>query len=151
MNPIDTDLLGTPDITLAGLKLWIERRQFEDTTDYWDANWLIVTLHCSSAFAQAVFKGPIIHLSELERWRSELEKLDMTLRGEARLNCMEPELSACILLDRYGSGSLKVDITPDNRNERHEFTFAFDQSYLPKLISELDAIQMKYPIKGTMP
>ncbi len=151
MKKIDIKVLDAPDISLSGLKIWISGRQFEDSTDFWDANWLVITAHCSSYFSEVIIQGPIIHLSELELWMSELQKLNETIRGEADLNCMEPELSASIRLDKNGSGALTVFITPDNMNEQHRFTFAVDQSYLPSLIRELQTVLTKYPIKGNCP
>ena len=37
------DHLGEPDIKLAGLQIWVHGRQFPDSDDYWDGNWLYVT------------------------------------------------------------------------------------------------------------
>jgi len=64
---------------------------------------------------------------------------------------MEPELAASIRLNKNGSGTLTVFITPDNMNEQHSFTFAVDQSYMPSLIGELHTVLTKYPIKGSCP
>ncbi|MDM8556154.1 hypothetical protein QUF75_15625 [Desulfococcaceae bacterium HSG7] len=151
MQNIDIKASGAPDISLSGLKIWISGRQFEDSTDFQDANWLVVTARCSSYFSEVLTQGPIIHLSELELWMAELLKLNETICGEADLNCMEPELSASIRLDKNGSGTLTVFITPDNMNEQHRFTFAIVQSYLPSLIRELQTVLTKYPIKGSCP
>jgi len=71
MKNIDIKASGAPDISLSGLKIWISGRQFEDSTDFWDANWLVITAHCSSYFSEVIIQGPIIHLSELELWMSE--------------------------------------------------------------------------------
>ena len=147
MNVIDTESLGAPDIALSGLKIWISGRQFENATDFWDANWLVVTAQCASAHSEVVARGPIIHLSELENWKSALQKLHETIQGEAGLNCMEPELDVSIKLDGMGAGSVAVSITPDNLTERHDFIFSIDQSYLPPLIRALQAILRTYPIK----
>ena len=149
MKNIDTEAFGVPDISMSGLKIWISGRQFENSTDFWDANWLIVTAQCSSSCSEVVAQGPIIHLSEVEQWISELQKLKKTIHGKAKLNCMEPELDVSIMLDKKGSGSLAVFITPDHLNEQHDFTFSVDQSYLPSLIRELQTILAKYPIKGS--
>src|SRR5256885_6731459 len=37
--------LGTPDIKLGGLQVWVHGRQFPDAIDYWDGNWLRITAH----------------------------------------------------------------------------------------------------------
>lgn len=151
MKHIDSEAFELPDISLAGLKLWVAGRQFEHSTDFWDANWLVVTVQCSSSYSNVAAQGPIIHLSEIEQWISELQKLSKRLAGEARLNCMETELNVKMTLDgRTGAGSLRVCITPDYLTERHEFIFPIDQSYLPKLIGELQNILKQYPITGAV-
>jgi hypothetical protein len=151
MKNIDIEAFGPPDISLSGLKIWISGRQDEDSTDFWDANWLLVTAHCSSVSCNVVTQGPIIHLSEVEHWISDLQKLQNNIHGETMLSCMEAVLEICVKLDTRGSGSLDVFIIPDQLNEKHEFTFSFDQSYLPSLIRELQIILNEYPIKGIRP
>ncbi len=151
MKHIDTEAFEVPDISVAGLKIRIAGRQFEHSTDFWDANWLVITVQCSSSCSNVVTQGPIIHLSEIERWMSELQEMNETLAGEARLNCMEPELDVSLTLDgTTGAGSLTVCITPDHLTERHEFIFPIDQSYLPALIGELRSILKQYPITGAV-
>jgi hypothetical protein len=38
--------LGAPNLELEGLQIWVHGRQFPDSNDYWDGNWLRVTAHC---------------------------------------------------------------------------------------------------------
>ena len=147
MNMLEN--LGDPDITFSGFKVWISGRQFPQSSDYWDGNWLLVTAFCESPGAQVWTQGPIIHLSEIEHWLKGLKELISTVRGEAELACMEPELGAKVTLDKLGRGSLAVCITPDHLNEHHAFTFDADQSFLPGVIRNLENILDKYPIKGS--
>jgi hypothetical protein len=140
--------LGEPDLSLAGLRIWISGRQFPDANDYWDGNWLLVTASCVSAGAQVVTQGPILHLSELRHWLNGLKDLLQAVEGEAELPCMEPNLWATVRLGKTGSGSLAVSITPDPLKERHEFEIEIDQSYLPRLVRELEDILTRYPLKG---
>ena len=140
--------LGEPDITFSGFKVWISGRQFSGSSDYWDGNWLMVTACCESPGAQVWAQGPIIHISEIQHWLTGLKELNNTLRGEAELACMEPELRAKVTLDKLGHGSLVVSITPDYMNEHHKFTFEVDQSFLPGVIKNLEDGLDKYPLKG---
>ena len=49
MKEAATDQLGAPAIRLAGFQLWVHGRQFPDSQDCWDGNWLNVTAHCDAA------------------------------------------------------------------------------------------------------
>jgi hypothetical protein len=143
-----TGNLGSPSIRLSGLKIWVHGRQFPEATDYWDGNWLHVTVECSAINAVVCVSGPLIHLSELAQWATSAEKLHSTLNGEANLVCMEPELSVKLVLDKLGHMLMTVNITPDLMSQQHCFRVELDQSYLPNLIAGCRGILDSYPIKG---
>lgn len=140
--------LGDPDLQLAGLRIWIHRRQFPDSADYWDGNWLEVTAGCGGSGATVFATGPIIHLSELDRFRAESENLLKELKGEASLSCIEPELSAVLKSGPHGHITMEVSITPEFMSQRHWFQFEIDQSYLPSFLGQCHAILDAYPIRG---
>lgn len=144
---ISKDKLGTPDLKLAGLQIWIHSRQFPQAKDYGDGNWVNVTAHCGTMDADIWTQGSIIHLSEIESWLKQIELMYEKLDGKAELSCMEPNLFARMKIDQRGQVSLLVKITPDHMNQKHEFTFEIDQSYLPSLISELKEILKRFPVK----
>lgn len=140
--------LGTPDLKLEGLQIWIHGRQFPDAADYWDGNWLRMTAYCGGNSASVFATGAIIHLSELDRWLVESEELRKNLNGEAKLACMEPALSVTLKSGSPGHITMEVSITPDHMSQRHWFQFGIDQSYLPPLLKQCQSILEAYPIKG---
>ena len=141
------DRLGPAHIRLAGLQIWVQRRQFPERNDYWDANWIIATVQCGAEGADVWIKGPIIHLPEIERWADEAEQLYKTLSGEANLDCMEPELSVELKAKELGHISMVVTITPNNVTQEHTFQFELDQSFLVGLISDCRRVLREFPIK----
>jgi hypothetical protein len=148
MKKINVKDLSEPDLSFSGFKMWIFGRQFPESSDSFDGNWLVAGAFCESIGSQTWVQGPIIHLSEIHQWLTELRNLHSTIQGEAALHCMEPYLKAKVALDKLGNGTLVVSITPDHLKEIHEFTFEVDQSYLPAVIRDLKDIIDKYPIKG---
>lgn len=106
--------LGTPDLKIEGLQIWVHGRQFPDAADYWDGNWLRVTAHCGGNGASVFTTGSIIHLSELDRWLVESEELLENLKGEAKLACVEPALSVTLKSGSLGNITMEVSITPDH-------------------------------------
>jgi len=132
---------------LAGLQIWIHGRQFPDSVDYWDGNWINVTAHCGASGASVWVRGNIIHLPEIAHLITGVESLCKTLRGKAELPCIEPELSFTLEAENLGHIQMTVDITP-NLSQTHRFAFEIDQSYLPKLLSDCNAVLRQYPIKG---
>jgi len=148
MNEKSLKQLGKPDIEISGLQIWIHGRQFPDSEDYWDGNWLRVTVHCGAQGASVWATGSIVHLSELYGWKESSEALHESLKGEANLDCMEPELSVSIKAESLGHLKMNVKITPNNLEQDHSFIFEIDQSYLPKLIKACSKILQSHPIKS---
>jgi hypothetical protein len=85
--------------------------------DHWDGNWLRVTAHCGRNGASVFVTGSIIHLSELDRWRVETEERLKNLNGEAKLTCLEPNLSAVLKSPSLGHVAVEVSITPDHMTQ----------------------------------
>jgi hypothetical protein len=106
--------LGSPDLKLEGLQIWIHSRQFPDAEDYWDGNWLKVTAHCGASGASVFTNGSIIHLPELERWCTQAEALMTSSGGEANLECLEPNLAVRLKGNSLGHINMEVSITPDH-------------------------------------
>lgn len=48
MKRIDPGQLEKPHLEFGVLQIWVLGREFEDSQDYWDGNWLRVLIHCSS-------------------------------------------------------------------------------------------------------
>lgn len=144
----DLEKLGTPDLQLSGLQIWIHGRQFPSVEDYWDGNWINVTAHCGAEGASVWVSGNIIHLSEIRHLLTGIESMYKELKGKAELPCMEPELSVVLEAKNLGQIEMVVDITPNNLCQSHKFIFEVDQSYLPKLITECEAVLSKYPVKS---
>lgn len=143
-----TNQLGEPDLELAGLKLWIHGYQYRDVDDYWDGNWLSATAFCSENGATVLINGSFIRTTEIDDWQRAVEKLRTRLEGEARLECMEPELAVTLKGASLGAVEMQVEITPDHLTQEHKFTFSIDQSYLDPLSTQCARLLQAFPIRG---
>jgi hypothetical protein len=140
--------LGPPDISFAGLQVWLHGRQFPDAEDYWDGNWLNVTAHCGGQGADVWVGGAILHAPDLARWLDALEEMNRTLQGGARLDSNEPELHVELKMEPFGHVTTRVEITPNHLTQRHEFTFELDQTYLKPLLEDCRRAVRRYPVRG---
>ncbi len=148
MNDRRFEELGEPNIRFGELQVWIHGRQFPESDDYWDGNWLRVTAHCGAQGADVWTVGPIIHLGDLVRWLRALEELNRTLTGRADLINLEPELSVKISVDVIGQLLIEIEITPDHMNQKHWFRSEVDQTYLPPLIASCQRILKDFPVRA---
>lgn len=147
MTSLELESLGEPDLQIAGLRLWVHGRQFPQSQDCWDGNWLIVTAHCSYPQSSVCVHGSFIHLGEIYGLLQETEALFQTLNGQAELRCMEPNLSVELHAQTGGHIRVKIAITPDQISESHSCTDGFDQTYLPPIIEGCKEILAKFPLK----
>ncbi len=146
---MDVSRLGEPDIEIWALRIWIHGREFEESEEYWDGNWLRATALCVEGGGSVQVHGPIVHTSGLVSFLNDCERIHETLRGMANLECMEPNLRVELAMsDSKGGLTAVVRITPDHLCQEHTFRFGADQSYLPGLITGLRQVVGKFPIRG---
>ena len=149
MNLRELQHLGEPDLSICGLRLWIHGRQFPDSTDYWDGNWLRVTAYCNYPDSVVQIRNePCVRLDELAGLLEGCERMYSTLSGKAELQCMEPYLSVELTASSNGHIGVKLAVTPNHVAETHVYEDEMDQSYLPAIMHSCQAILVKYPIRG---
>ena len=141
--------LGAPDLKVAGFQLWVHGRQFPDSTDYDDGNWLRVTAHAGAAGASVWVSGAILMITDLIQFGQEVDGLAKGETQRADLKPFEPELRLQIeQLDSLGHFTMQVQITPDHLTQEHCFEFEIDQSYLPGISANCRALANTYPARG---
>ncbi len=145
--------LGEPDLTLGGLRLWVHGREFPGSTDYYDANWLVITACCQAHGACVwVEQEPAVMTEELHRWRCELEQLLLGTRKHASLDLIEPYLYIEVrLVNPRGVWEVEVSLTPDNVKQEHRFYFEAHEGDLRMVVQQLRTILKRYPILGKRP
>ncbi len=139
---------GLANIVLEGLHIWVHGREFPEAHDYWDGNWLNVTIYYGTHNAQVWTSGPVMHLPGLARWLEACERMYQTLSGEASLTYIEPALAVKLQIDKQGHIVSTVEITPDFIAQEHIFRFEVDQSYLPGLIRGCQDVLTTFPVRG---
>lgn len=137
-----------PDIKLAGLSLWAIAREFPDSDDYWDGNWIRILARASAPGAEVEVEGPYIRGDELAVFTNQLALLCRDLNGTAELRCIEPALGVKVICGSLGNIEVAVDITPDHHLQSHHFIFAIDQSYLAATLAGCQRVLELFPIKN---
>ncbi len=141
--------LGLPSLKIAGFQLWVHGREFPDSDDYWDGNWLNITAHCGAQGASVWVSGAIITTMDIAMFLRKCERLRDEVTGEAGIQPVEPNLEVLLqATDRLGHIRMRVQITPDHMSQRHEMTFEIDQSFLPEIITQCKAIIEDFRVKS---
>ena len=137
---------GPPDMMLAGLQLWVHGREFPETVEPYDLDWLRTTVHCGAAGATVWVTGTFLGSYALWRWMTECQRFYDTLAGGAALHSDEPDFEAGLTDLGGGRLELVVRLTPDYLNQKHQFSFKIDQSYLPPMLAQCRQILAAYPV-----
>ena len=148
MSVPELESLGDPHLQIAGLNVWVHDREFPNSTDYWDGNWLRVTACCAYPGSSVRVHGPIVHLGEIAELLRECECLYETLQGTAGLRCLEPNLRVQLTAKTGGRIKVELSITPDQIGESHTYVDGFDQTFLPPIIAACKRILLAFHVRA---
>lgn len=141
--------LGEPDLSIKDLHLWIQGRQFPESNEYYDGNWLNVTVHCNLYSASIWLDGPILLVMDIEGFGKQCEAMSRGEVTSVRLYPLEPELGLLLEpADRLGHIRVEVTMHLEQFTQSHNVHFEIDQSYLPSIAKQCFDIVQKYPIRG---
>lgn len=107
-----------PNLRFAGFSLWVLGREFPDSHDFWDGNWLLVRARMEAPDGCVEARGPIIHASALEAFANQLALLDAALIGDAALDCIAPDLHIAFCGERLGRVVAAIWIAADHMTQR---------------------------------
>ena len=140
--------LGEPNIDFKGLRIWVHGRQFPETTgEYWNDNWLRVTIHYHSDNSDFFLKNEsAVHLGDLNHLRFECMALKEGKKESADIEFTEPYLH------------FKFDFKPKGAElrlmlqipavERHDYTIAVSKNDLELILTQVENIFVRYPLVG---
>ena len=129
--------------TDAGDHLIVEIEGRPDERD----DWLTATMSAHAGAFTATIDATLV-TCDFPRFRTQLESLYKTLSGSANFDTIERQLQiTCVGNER---GGIAINgIVQDRVGDGNELRFRFDidQTYLPKIISELQDIESEFPNK----
>lgn len=131
------------------LRLQPLRRSHPERTDFWDGNWLVVTLDVRVGAFRATFPATF-RTTDFGEFRRQLAALHHTLVGEAVLETLEEWVSLRIVGDGRGHLEVRGSVT-DEPGLGNRLTFVLpelDQTQLPAMLDELDAMERAFPTVG---
>lgn len=142
-------LPSNPSLRIDALSLWVLGREFPDSRDTWDGNWLRVVATCVGAGSRVEVSGPILDTASFAGFLSQLEVMATSLSGSAELSSLEPELKLVLQYsDAQSHIEGKLEITADHLRESHSFALTISQKSLPEIIRQLQDIMAAFPPRG---
>lgn len=137
-----------PDLSICGLSIWIERREFPEALVDWDGNWLVLKATMRAEGSSVSAEGAFLTSTDFHRFRNELARMSHDLAGAAELSGYEENLKVTLTAGKLGHIGGEIEITPDHLTQFHRFDIGFDQTQLAAIISSCDAILERFPVVG---
>jgi len=128
-------------------------RSHPQCDDYWDGNWIEAQISLSAGGFQGRF-GASLRSEEFVRLRAGLRLVYASLGTTipthvAEFTTLEEQLSIKVVGDGLGHFTAEcVAVDEAGTGNRLEFTLRFDQTYIPAMLTGLDALIGAFPVKG---
>ena len=132
----------------ARLTLEMQHREYPESTDYWDANWVVTRFFATAPGFRADFVESV-HLSEVISLRKGLAKMHARMEGAVEWKAMDGFLELTAEMDKLGHIHWTIDlIYPAGVGARLSLELENDQTYLPALLNQIDDILEAFPLLG---
>ena len=124
----------------------IDRSQLAEY-GYWDSNWVSADIEIAAGGFRGYYRASLFR-TDFPDFRDDLKKLYSFESNRGEFNTIECQLSIEINGDRRGNFEAICVAKDDTDGNRLEFKIRFDQTYIPRMLTELDAIIKAYPVLG---
>lgn len=115
---------------------------------YWDGNWIAYHVEAAVHGFRASYDA-FVRTGEVVALRAGLERLKNDLGSELEFATMEEQVAFRIRGDRLGRLDLRGEpVHPAGLGSRLSFSLELDQTFLPGLLSSVDALVQAYPVLG---
>jgi hypothetical protein len=115
----------------------------DEPRDYWDDNWIDVAIEIRVGAFDGRYTTQL-HGDEFHYLREQLPKLYSFEIHKIEFSAMEGQLFINIEGDRRGNFAARCEARDRGDGNSLRFTVGFDQTQIPRMIHELDAIIKTY-------
>lgn len=130
------------------IQIDVLNRNFPNSNDYWDGNWVTSNVNMEIPGYCVSFVADL-RTDELRDFLNELQTMNTTLKGKTILKNLDSFLHFEAEIDKLGKVKWSIETQYlSGYGAILNFQFKSDQSYLPKLIKELEDILLIYPVIG---
>lgn len=130
------------------LEIDVRQRNYPDSRDYWDANWVASVIHLEIPGYMVHFEADL-RTEELRDFVEELRTMNENLGGTAILKNLDSYIYLEGTMDRLGKIAWTIETCyPAGIGTQLTSEFESDQSYLRILIDELDRVLEAFPVIG---
>jgi hypothetical protein len=132
----------------ARLEIDVLHRNYPNSRDFWDANWVASLIHLEIPGYTAHFEADL-RTNELKEFADDLRDMNEALKGAAALKSLDDYIHLNGTMNAFGKISWDLETRyPAGDSAKLSCRFIADQSYLRMLVDELDAVLEAFPVIG---
>lgn len=132
----------------AEVEIDILSREYPDSTDYWDGNWVISNVKVQIPGYYVDFNANL-RTDEIRNFLNDLKLMNSQLSGKAKLKNLDSFINFDCAMNKLGHINWSGETCyPAGSGAVLNFEFVSNQSYLEDLIKELEDINYVYPVIG---
>ncbi|WP_109467419.1 WapI family immunity protein [Albibacillus kandeliae] len=129
---------------IGDLTLRARKYEFPDGSDYFDRNWLNISVTLSGGAEPLSYQWPCLLTTDLRQFRDRLSVLLAGLADTASLDSMEPHIY--VVMSRAGSGSYSAQLSiRDLADREHQRSTDLSPTDVLALRNQLDEIIALFP------
>jgi hypothetical protein len=117
---------------------------------YYDSNWVSARVEIAVGGFRGAYDADLFR-ADFPDFRDALTKLYSFASNDGKFETIENQLRIEIRGDRRGNFEATGVARDSSDGNCLEFKLEFDQTYIPRMLAELDAIIAAYPVLGKKP
>ena len=129
------------------IKIEVFGKQYPNTDDDWDENWLNCMISVKAGPFSGKFKANLM-TTDFEMFKNGITELYNKLDGVATFYTLESQVDIKIMGDGIGHLTAQCEVMDNvGVGNKLEFEIDFDQTQIPELINQLEKITKEFPVK----
>lgn len=122
------------------------RRNYPDSSNYYDVNWVATQVHAAVPGYTADFNGDLLAF-EIENFAQQLKQVYSGKSNICSFSSLEGLINITGTMDKLGHVVWSIETRyPVGTGAKFNFTLAADQTYLPDLIASLELVTKEFPV-----
>ena len=140
---------GKPQICIMGLNIWILGREFPESKDYEEGNWLNVIVECEDSKTHACTSGPLLVITELEYWGKQC--CEFLIQPNKEITLISDGFQFWVDIKMNSEENLTFDVhmyneEDEDKEDIKDFYFQISKLDIEFFIEQIKKVLIDYPI-----
>jgi hypothetical protein len=147
-NDTQNDTQNLPSLEVAGLRVWLHRRQFPSSHDLDEGNLIAATIRCDHEGVTVRADDASVRSSDIARWTKELRALQKGTSALARLSLKKGIFEIILQATEDLSLILMRVAVAGNGLPARTYEFVLQRGALDDILRQCGEMLTAFPVRG---